>query len=335
MPKDIKNLLDGIEEKESERAESQSKIDRLTELVEKQRKTIDDQNAILEEQKHKIGGMFDVPEDIVELKAIIGTQRAELTEKDSQFEMAQASAVEAQKELELIRNQFGPVQAKIEEYSTLNIQLKTKLSTAETTLKFKDDELMQQLGRISELEVLERQFGVEFTEKVQQAKEEFSREKMDLEARIKDLESQMLDGRLASSESQTTKDNVQKLYVELTQKHTDLISKYDQTKKNFSDLNDQIKKISADKEELLKFKKENLDIITYFQRMKPIFEEEAIFKTFVIVREVGTLPLSDLKNALGLPTITIQKYVQKFIDNKVFKYNDVGDVTLEKDFLEE
>ena len=77
-----------------------------------------------------------------------------------------------------------------------------------------------------------------------------------------------------------------------------------------------------------------LDIATYFQRMTPLFEEEPLFKSFLIVREVGAISLSDLKNALGIPTITLQKYVQKFVDNNIFKYNDAGDISLNKDFLE-
>jgi len=279
--------------------------------------------------------MFDVPEDVVELKAIIGSQRAEIKEKDNQLDYANAAAVEAQKELEILQRQFAPLEKKMEEYSENIVKYRSSLAEKDATLKFKEDEITQQKARIAELEVIEKRFNEEYVEKVKQFKADASKEKVELETRIKELEAQLLDDKLASTESQSAKENVQKLYNDLTKKHNDLINKYEQTKKNFSDLTDEVKRLHSKVEEEQQFKKDNLDIITYFERMKPIFEEEAIFKSFLIVRSVGHISISDLKNAIGLPTVTIQKFVQKFVDNNVFEYTDTGEVTLKKDFLED
>ena len=41
LPKDLKSKLDAIEQTEQKQAELQSKVDRLTELVERQKREID------------------------------------------------------------------------------------------------------------------------------------------------------------------------------------------------------------------------------------------------------------------------------------------------------
>ena len=76
--KDLKSKLDAIEQTEQKEAELQSKVDRLTELVERQKKVIADQSEIIEQQKAKLTGVQEIPDDIYELRELIGTQRARI-----------------------------------------------------------------------------------------------------------------------------------------------------------------------------------------------------------------------------------------------------------------
>ena len=101
MPKNLKDAIDGIESSEKETAVLQSKIDRLQELMEKQKRVINNQENIIEEQKAKITRMYDIPEDVLELKKLIGTQRALLTEKESECDLAKGEVLAIEKELEL------------------------------------------------------------------------------------------------------------------------------------------------------------------------------------------------------------------------------------------
>ena len=54
MPKDLRKTLDGIESSENEMATIQAKIDKLTALVERQKRIIREQEGIIEVQKGKI-----------------------------------------------------------------------------------------------------------------------------------------------------------------------------------------------------------------------------------------------------------------------------------------
>ncbi|MHA1455696.1 MAG: hypothetical protein ACTSR5_06880 [Promethearchaeota archaeon] len=110
MSKDIKNALDGIESSENLVANVQAKADRFQELIEKQKRIISDQEVIIEEQKMKISRMYDIPEDILELKELIGTQRALINEKDMELDHAKGAVIQIERELELYKKQSEPIQ---------------------------------------------------------------------------------------------------------------------------------------------------------------------------------------------------------------------------------
>ena len=105
MSKDLKNIIDGIESSEKETAIFQSKIDRLQEVLEKQKRVIQNQENIIEEQKVKITRMYDIPEDVLELKELVGTQRATLNQRETDLELAKGKVLTMQKEMDLIKRQ--------------------------------------------------------------------------------------------------------------------------------------------------------------------------------------------------------------------------------------
>ena len=112
--KDLRKTLDDLEKNQDMTARTEEKIKRLTELVERQKKIISEQTALLDTQKSKLAEIDDMPDDIIELKRIIGEQRAHLREKDLELEHAKGSMVQAQKELELTVKRMNPTQVKIE-----------------------------------------------------------------------------------------------------------------------------------------------------------------------------------------------------------------------------
>ena len=126
-------MLDNIESNQKESAEFQVKLERLQELAEKQKKIIDDQERIIEEQKQKISKMYDVPEDIRELKELIGTQRALLTKRETELEVAKGEALQAQRELELLKQTNIPAQERLESMYETTGNLKTELAAESAT----------------------------------------------------------------------------------------------------------------------------------------------------------------------------------------------------------
>ena len=100
MPKDLRDRLDSIESSEKEKATLQAKADKLVALAERQKRIISEQEGIIEQQKGKLSRMTDIPEDILELKELIGVQRQTLNEKELELEYAKAEVAQSQKELE-------------------------------------------------------------------------------------------------------------------------------------------------------------------------------------------------------------------------------------------
>ena len=112
MPKDLRDMLDNIESSEKQTAILQSEVDKLSSLVERQKRIISEQEAIVEGQKVKISKMSDIPEDILELKELIGAQRQQLNERELELKYTKGEVAQSQKELEFMKKQIDPAQSK-------------------------------------------------------------------------------------------------------------------------------------------------------------------------------------------------------------------------------
>ncbi|TFF86242.1 MAG: hypothetical protein EU517_00650, partial [Promethearchaeota archaeon] len=152
MSKDIKNIIDGIETSEKETAQLQNKINRLQELIEKQKKVIGDQADLIEDQKVKISRMYDIPEDVLELKELIGTQRALINEKEKELELTKGEVVQYQKELELTNKQTLPAQKKLEETFEVLGNLKAELAEKSSEILMKNERIKSLESKVSEIQ---------------------------------------------------------------------------------------------------------------------------------------------------------------------------------------
>ena len=125
---DLRDQLDNIDSSEKETAVLQTKVDKLMRVIEKQKVVISDLEKLLSEQKTKSSGMMEVPDDIRELKGMIGEQRAIINEKDSEIEHVKGDLIQAQTELSLSRKQMIPTQQKLKEYVESIGKLQTETS---------------------------------------------------------------------------------------------------------------------------------------------------------------------------------------------------------------
>jgi hypothetical protein len=59
-------------------------------------------------------------------------------------------------------------------------------------------------------------------------------------------------------------------------------------------------------------------------------EREAQFKAFLIVEQVGSIGIEDLRNALGSPIVMVKKLVQNLQDIDLVEINDASKIVVKK-----
>ena len=74
------------------------------------------------------------------------------------------------------------------------------------------------------------------------------------------------------------------------------------------------------------WKMENTNKIEYFDRLTILMEQDPLFKTFLVVMQVGAIAIDDLQKALGAPIVIVKKNIQKMQDIDLLDINDIGKV---------
>ncbi len=331
MPKDLKDVIDKIEQSEDITSNYEQKIERLIELVNKQKKIISEQTELLETQKKKLSKMIDVPDDIQELREIIGTQRSQINEYENNLEHTKGLLVQAQKELELTQKRINPTQIKLDASLDTMGQLKTELAQKKSEILIRNETLKTFQNKIKELESfsqalqtrLETEQGGEFTKQINELKIKHSKEKQQLRAEISKFESQLLDQKLEFQEKiAEAKD--------MSERYEGLVKKLEELNEKNKEANEKIKSLNAIMSDLRNFKKENITKITYLDKLKPLMEEDPLYRGFFIIQQVGSIALEDLKSAIGAPIVTVKKDIQRLQDIGLVEMNDVGKIAAKK-----
>jgi len=334
MP-DLLDKIDNIEASEKETALLQQKIDRLTELVEKQKKIIADQSNIIEEQKSKIDGQLEIPDDVYELREIIGSQRAQLNEKDREIETAKSTVVEVQSELEHLKSRLDPTRSKLDGALGTIGQLKAEIAEKNSQLLVKDETIKTLSNKIGEgtayakklqdeLEALQKDHGLE----IAMLKEEHLTETQRLREEMGKLDSILMDSKLESREAGSTAEDMVSRFEEIRSKYDDLmnkIAKMEEEKKILSGDLDRLNKIV---DNLSTWKAENKPIIDYFNKLSILMEQEALFKAFLIVMDVKSIAIEDLQKAIGSPIVLLKKNVEKLMEVDLVEMDEEGKITL-------
>ncbi|MFX1304337.1 MAG: hypothetical protein ACFE9X_13360 [Promethearchaeota archaeon] len=311
MPKDLRDRLDSIESNEKERATLKSKADKLAALVERQKRIISDQEGIIEEQKAKISRMTDIPEDILELKELIGAQRQLINEKDLELEYAKGEVAQSQKELELVKKQIVPTQKKLEEaYETMG-NLRTELAEKNSELILKNEAMKNLETKIQELEAFTDKFKEEQVKMIEQLEEKHRKETQELKAEINKLDSFLMDSKLISTEKTSEAKDFASRFESMRTKYDELINKVGELSDKNREANEEIERLNKNLNEIKTLQKDNIDKIHFYDKLRPLMEKEPLFKTFLIIEEVGGITLEDLKNALGTPIVTVKKNIQE------------------------
>ncbi|MFX1411503.1 MAG: hypothetical protein ACFFA6_14220 [Promethearchaeota archaeon] len=330
MSKDLKNMLDDLEASEKETAVLQSKVDRLTELVQRQKRIMSDQENVIEEQKDKISKMYDIPEDILELKEIIGEQRQLLNEREVELEHSKGEEVQAKKELELVQRQILPTQHKLEESYDIIGNLRAELAEKNSELILRNEAIKNLENRIQELQAFTDKFKEEQLEMIKEMEEKHRKETHDLKVEISKLDSFLLDSKLISTEKSSEAKDFASRFEQIREKYDTLINKVGELNDKNREANAEIDKLKSKLEEIRGAEDTSIHKIKYFDKLKPLMEREPLFKTFLIVDKVGAISLEDLRKALGSPIVTVKKNVQQLQEIGLLEIDDFGKISVKK-----
>ncbi len=333
MPKDLRKKLDSIESSEKEIATMKAKTDKLAALVERQKRIISEQEGIIEEQKGKLSRMTDIPEDILELKELIGAQRQILNEKELELEYAKGEVAQSQKELELVKKQIVPTQSKLEEaYETMG-NLRTELAEKNSELILKKEAIKNLETKIRELEAFTDKFKEEQVKLIEQMEEKHIKETQELKTEIGKLDAFLMDSKLISTEKSSEAKDITSRFESMRTKYDELVNKVGELGDKNREANEEIERLSKSLNEITTLQKENIDKIHYYDKLRPVMEKEPLFKTFLIVEEVGGITLEDLKNALGTPIVMVKKNVQQLEGIGLIETDDRGKIIVKRQEL--
>ncbi|MBD3194664.1 MAG: hypothetical protein GF317_06395 [Candidatus Lokiarchaeota archaeon] len=363
MPDDLKDVLDNIEESEKESAKLQEKIDRLTELVQKQKRIISEQEQIIEEQRGKAQDALEVPDDIIELKEMIGAQRALLNEREMELEHAKAAQAQAEKELELLKQQSKPLEDKYNESFETIGQLKAELAEKRSEVMIKDEknknlkikfqELKTFAGKLKdeqkseieelressqrEVKELRQQYEAEIKgireehqNEIKQLKEQHQDEKQKLQSQINELDTILLDSKLLSTEKSSEAKDFATRFKEIKEKQENLIEKVETLGDKNREKEAEIRRMNEKMQDLRDFKEVNKEKLVQFDKLTELMEQETLFKAFLIVRDVGGkgIAIEDLRKSLGAPVVIVKRHIQTLQDHDLVDLNDEGKIVV-------
>jgi len=339
MPKDLLNAIDNIESSEKETAVLQSKIDRLLELLEKQKRVIQNQENIIEEQKVKITKLYDIPEDVLELKELVGTQRATLNQKESDLEFAKGDVLAIQKEMEFMKKQSIPTQRKLDEgFETIG-NLKTEIAEKNSELLLKGEIIKSLENKVQEIQAFADKLQDEqikllsdmdqkWKKELEQLRLDHLEERKELASKIADLDTFLLDSKLTSTEATSEAKDLKSRFAQIRTRQENLLNKLEDALDKKREADEAVTKLNYEIEELRNYKKENSKKINYYDKLTELMEREAQFKAFLIVEQVGSIGIEDLRNALGSPIVMVKKLVQNLQDIHLVEINDAGKIVV-------
>ncbi|GAH32780.1 unnamed protein product [marine sediment metagenome] len=173
--------------------------------------------------------MYDIPEDVLELKELVGTQRAMLNQRENEMELAKGEVLAIQKELEFMKKQSVPTQRKLEEGFELIGNLKSELLLKEETnksLQIKVREIQAFADKIQDEQVrLLTDMDQKWKKELEKLRLDHIEEKKDLVGKISDLDTFLLDSKLTSTEATSEAKDLKSRFQEIRDSQQNMIKK--------------------------------------------------------------------------------------------------------------
>ena len=341
MPKNLLDAIDGIESTEKKSAVLQAKIDRLQEMLDKQKRVTEDLQDIIDNQKIKIDRLYNVPEDVLELKELVGTQRETLNRRETDLELAKGETLAIQNEMDFIKRQNIPTQRKLDEgLETIGI-LQTEIAEKISELLLKGETIDSLENKVQEIQAFadklqDEQIGLisdvdhKWKKELEQLRLDHIEERKELAGQITDLDTFLLDSKLTSTEASSEAKDLKSRFAEIREQQENMINKLEDALDKKREAEEELRRAKKEMNYLVEFKEKNEKKITYYEKLTFLMEKEAQFKAFLIVEQVGALTLEELRGALGSPIVLVKKFVQNLQDIKLVEINDSGKITVIK-----
>jgi len=227
-----------------------------------------------------------------------------------------------------------PTQRKLDEgFETIGT-LKTEIAEKNSELLLKDEKLQEiqafadklqneQIGLLSDMDQ-------KWKKELEQLRLDHIEEKKELAGKIADLDTFLLDSKLTSTEATSEAKDLKSRFAEIRSQQENMLNKYEDALEKKREADEDLRKANKNLEDLTEFKKLNGKKIYYYDKLTALMEREAQFKAFLIIEQVGSITVEDLRNALGSPIVLVKKLVQNLQDVDLIEISEVGKITIKK-----
>jgi chromosome segregation ATPase len=169
---------------------------------------------------------------------------------------------------------------------------------------------------------------------IEEIKQRSVEERSGLKEELSRLENILLDSKLDATEAGSqAKDMVTRL-EEMREKYDSLIAKVDELSEKNRVLNEDINRLNKIIDNLSTWKQNNINKISFFDRLTILMEQEPLFKAFLVIMEVGSIGIEDLQKATAGPIVLIKKYVEQLQTVDLVHINEMGKIQI-NDFTDD
>jgi len=215
---------------------------------------------------------------------------------------------------------IGSLKAEIAEKSSELLLKDKKLQEIQA---FADKVQNEQIGLLSDMDQ-------KWKKELEKLRLEHLEEKKEMAGKIVDLDTFLLDSKLTSTEATSEAKDLKSRFADIRTQQETMINKLEDALDKKREAEETLRKKNKEMEYLLEFKKKNWKKIHYYNRLTALMEHEAQFKAFLIVEQVGSIFIEDLRNALGSPIVLVKKIVQNLQDVDLLEINDLGKIVVKK-----
>jgi chromosome segregation ATPase len=241
--------------------------------------------------------------------------------------------------MEFMKKQSIPTQRKLDEgFETIG-NLKTEIAEKNSELLLKGETIKSLENKVQEIQAFADKLQDEqikllsdmdqkWKKELEQLRLDHLEEKKELASKIADLDTFLLDSKLTSTEATSEAKDLKSRFAEIRTRQENLLNKLEDALDKKREADEAVTKLNYEIEDLRNYKKKNSKKINYYDKLTELMEREAQFKAFLIVEQVGSIGIEDLRNALGSPIVMVKKLVQNLQDIHLVEINDAGKIVV-------
>ncbi|OLS15817.1 MAG: hypothetical protein RBG13Loki_0551 [Promethearchaeota archaeon CR_4] len=287
--KDLENIIRAVAASENDAIQRQKEVERLIELVEKQKQQIANLEKALQDQAVKLTITSDSPPDVDFLKQRLEEMREEINQKDGLLETKFIEVNRLKNDLNFLRNQLTEASQDVQRTNSEMSIIRVTLAEKETLVQAQTQAIEEKNKALAKVEVTEQDVS-KLREELQSTRDNLiAREEIMLEKDAKILE---LEIELNSSQAfGNIKDEVEKLHAELAAKDLELKKqesttfelkeKLEETKNRGTTPDPDARQVESLMKQLQQMRNENAKLALNVKLQKELIQEQhAVLEAF-------------------------------------------------------